>query len=384
MADVIAMKKPTPVVAGEPHVDEAVASGQIPVPPEEESEQEAPNIERTPEQQELFNLMAADKKFIAIRQIMECRNKVSEAGAVKEAAISKVHSMIPDDKFSILESRAMALDDKAISELDMSKEEDWQKVLAVYTFEDGSKIHFSNEPDTKDRKCREMHRDFLLYIKKVKVETDKFNEFEKKTKEEIDELYKQLEEVIGEDETKKIQDYATFADYYRDWITEVLKRDDLSDTVRRQLEKTLDADNRGITMDFLKQNLEDVIQRKGSADSIMYGFKNNFVAVGESASKILATKFAKYKYHLSFGKFYDIETRVLGYPEDTKYKNLFMFLLFRFIRHNYEKFDSFWMITIGEILTQLGFLFKSEEERPASSKEFEKNLREILDMVIEH
>lgn len=383
MSEAPEMKKPTPVT--DVPVDTTPAEEQqLPIPPKEEEAAPKQPIERTPEQQELLKLMASDKKFVAIQQIMECKNRVSEMSAIKDAATSKVHSMVPDDKFSILESRAMTIDDEKFAALDMHKEEDWQKVLAYYSFEDGSKIHFSNEPDTKDFKCREMHRDFLLYIKKVRVETEKFNEVEAKTKEEIDKLYEQLDEVLGEEDAKKVKDYATFADYYRDWIEETLKRDDLSDVVRKQLTKTLEADNRGISLDFLKVEITELIKRRGSVDSLMYGYRNRFNEIGESASKILATKFEKYKYHLSFAKFYDLETRVLGFPEDTKYKNLFMFLLFRFIRHSYEKFDAFWMITLGEVLTQLGFLFKKEEERPASSKAFEKNLRDLLAMIIDH
>lgn len=380
MEQVPQMMKPTPVNT-EPEIKQEERV-ELPIP-EEPKQEEAPKKPMSPEQEEVLKLMASDKKFVAVRQIMELQNKVNEAATIKDVAIGRISSVIPDDKFSILEARACMLDEQKIANLDMKKEEDWQKVLEVYTFEDGSKIHFSNEPDTKDIKCREMHRDYLLYIKRVKEETEKYEKFEKETREEIDKLYKQLDEVIGEEEGAKIRNYATFADYYRDWIVECLKRDDLSDTLRDHLQKTLDADNRGIELKFLSNEIREMIKKRGNTSSIRWGFNNNFPKTAESAAAVLAHKFAKYNYHLAFNKFYDIETRALGF-EDDKHNNLFMFLLFRYIKYHYERFDNFWMITLGEVITQLGFLLKPKEDRPESSIEFEKNVREILDLVINH
>lgn len=376
------MKKPTPItnepVSTEPKVMEEHYQPQL-----SEEKAKKPKLELSPEQKEIASLMASDHKFVAVRQIMELRNRVSEAGAIKDNAINRTKSMIPDDKYTILEARAMNLDEDELLKLDMKKEEDWQKVLAVYSFDDGSKIHFSNEPDTKDIKCREMHRDYLVYIRRVRIETEKFEKFEKDTQAEIDKLYEELDNIIGKEEGEKIRNYATFADYYRDWIVETLKREDLTENVRNRLNKTLDADNRGVRLDFIEMEIRNMLKKRKDTSSIKWGFRNNFSNTAEAATAVLAQRFAKYNFHLAFNKFYDLETRVLGF-EDAKYNNLFMFLLFRYIKHHYERFDNYWMITLGEVVTQIGFLFKPKENRPASSIEFEKNVKNILELVINH
>ena len=51
---------------------------------------------RTEEQKEILDLMKADQKFVAIRQIMEVKNRVAQVQAVKEEAVSKIHTMCPD------------------------------------------------------------------------------------------------------------------------------------------------------------------------------------------------------------------------------------------------------------------------------------------------
>lgn len=336
----------------------------------------------TDEQREIYDLMHSDKKFVAIHDIMQLKNKISEISTVKEHAINQVKSMIPDDRVSLLEARAMALDSDALMRLDMTNDADWKKVQEIYTFEDGGMIHFTNDPDTKVTKVREMHRDYLIYLKSIKEETAKFEIIEKESKESLDKLYKELDEALGEAEAAKIKNYTAFTEYYREWLINSLKRDDLSDTLREQLQKTLDADNLGISLDFLKKEIRDLITRKGNADSLLWGFKNNFVETARKATAVLASKFARYNYHLSLMKFHDLETRLFQDKYGEKYNNLFMFIMFRYIKANYGRFDKFWMITIGEVVTQLGYLIKEGIERPATSEEFSKNMQEVLDLVI--
>lgn len=354
------------------------------VPDTTVSSSSQPERHLTPEQQEIYDLMTSDKKFVAIHDIMQIKNKLNEISAVKEHAIEQVKSMIPDDRISLLEARALALDKDALINLDMEKDADWEKVKSIYTFEDGGMIHFTNEPDTKIKKVREMHRDYLIYLKSIKEETAKFEIIEKESKETLDKLYKELDEAIGEVESAKIRQYSAFADYYRDWIKESLKRDDISDQLREQLQKTLDADNRGIDLEFLKKEIRELISRKGNADSLRYGYHNNFVETARKATAVLASKFSRYNYHLSFIKFYDLEKRLFPDKYGEKFNNLFMFIIFRFIKANCGKLDKFWMITIGEVVTQLGFLFRDESERPESSKEFVKNFQEVMDLVVDH
>ena len=338
---------------------------------------------RTEEQKEILDLMKADQKFVAIRQIMEVRNRVAQVQAVKEEAVSKIHTMCPDSRLSVVESRALLLDVNKMAALDMKKEEDWAKVKECYTFEDGGMLQFTSDPDLNDVKIREMHRDFLLYLKKVKEEEDKFEVYETKMKNDIDKLMNDFEDAVGKLEADKLRNYADFADYYRDWVSEKLKDTELSAVARAGLQRVYDADQQGITLEFLIKEIKDLIGRKGDASSLLWGYKNTYGDVARKAEAVLRTRFAKYKFHIAFTKFYDFEKRV--FPTDyAKYNNLFMFIVFRYIKSNYNHFDNNSMITIGELLTQLGFLLRPEEERPAITKTFEESYRTVMSLVINH
>lgn len=339
-------------------------------------------IVKSPEQIEIIKLMEEDRTFVAVRGIMAAKNKIEEIRTVKDTAVRKVRAMTPDARVSIIEARAKALDAEAVGKLDMKNEENWKKIQECYTFDDGTVLHFTNEPEIKDVKFREMHRDYLLYLKSIQDETEKFDVYEAKLTKEIDDEIAKFGELLGEEEADKLRNYADFADYYRQWITNVLQRDDISPLARQKLEEIVKSDNAGISLDFLIKEIQDLIGRKGNASSLLFGYRNNYVEVATKAEKILTTKFAQYKYETAMTKFFDFEKRF--FPEYEKYNNLFMFILFRYIKANYEKFDSNWMITIGEILTQLGFLTKPETDRPPCSKEFEEAFRTVMSLVINH
>ena len=353
--------------------------------PVEEAKEERP-VEGVPltGQQEVEKMIRADKMFVAVRQIMEVKNEINKVEAVKTEAIDRVRMMLPDDKLSILESRAVYLDPEAIGKLDMNKEEDWQKVKAVYTFEDGSMIHFTNNPDPDDIKIREMHRDYLVYLRKIDEETKKFEAAQSKIKGELDQLYKELDEVVGAENAEKIRNYASFSDYYREWIKEQLAKEDVSPKAKEYLQKVQDADDAGINLQFLFDEIEKLVRKKGNSDSLFYGYRNNFNTVAHKAGSVLASKFSKYNYHISFTRFWDIESKHFQHEIGEEYNNLFMFIMFRFIKSNYEKFNNFWMITLGEIVTQLAYLAKNPDERPESNNEFRENVVKLLKYVIEH
>lgn len=337
---------------------------------------------KSPEDLEIIKLMESDRKFVAVRGIMSAKNKIEEIRAVKDTAIRKIHAMTPDARISIVEARAKALDAEAVGKLDMKNEENWKKIQECYTFDDGTVLHFTNAPETKDIKYREMHRDYLLYLKTLQDESEKFDVYEAKLRKDIDTEIANFEEILGTEAADQLRNYADFADFYRQWITELLKRDDISPLARQKLEDIVKYDNAGITLDFLITEIKDLISRKGNASSLLFGYRNNYVEVSSKAEKVLTTKFAHYKYDASMMKFFDFEKRF--FPEYAKYNNLFMFIIFRYIKANYEKFDTNWMITIGELLTQMGFLTKPEAERPACSKEFEESFRTVMSLVINH
>lgn len=335
----------------------------------------------SPEQREIYELMKADKKFVAVQGIMKMKNQLKQMETIKESAINNVKTMLPDDKISIIEARTDVIDLAVLESLDMRKDEDWEKVREVYTVDDDI-IEFSTKPTADKIKVREMHRDYLIFIKKLREESAKYEIAEKEYKESIAKLEDDLSQALGAAEASEILKKSSFGEFYIEWINKTLERDDISENVRKNLEKIKNYDERGIKLDFLKEEIIRLREKTGNTSSLMHGFRHNFEETAKKVNKIMSSGFEKYSYHLAFEKFYDIEKRFFANDIDEKYNNLFMFILFRFIKNNHNTFNNFWMITIGEIVTQLGFLARPEDERPSTSKEFINNFKEVIKLAI--
>lgn len=322
-----------------------------------------------------------DKSFVVVKQIMDSRNAISKMETMRDKANHMVKSMVPDDKLALLTARARTLDKEALANLDMAKDADWKKVEEVYTFEDGSKIYFANNPDTKDLTIRAMHRDYLIYLRTIEEENEKYELAQASIKADLDKIYAELDELIGKETADEIRSFKGFADFYINWIDKLLENPDVPEKAKEHFKKVKDADERGVNLTFLFDNVKETMSKKGNTDSLFFGFRNNFDAAAKSAVSILKTKFEKYGYHSAFPKFYNLEERFL--PEIGKeYNNLFMYILFRYIKFNYEKFDTFWMITIGEISTQIGYLAREDDEKPERCETFRQNVIKLLKCVI--
>lgn len=343
------------------------------------SVQADPNL--PPENKELVDLMNADRTFVATRQIMMARNQINQIASVKDMALNKVNSMCPDARLSIVEARASVIDLDAMKALDMRKEEDWAKILECYTMEDGSIVAFSGDPDLNDLTTREMHRDFLVYLRSIKEENEKFEIVEKKLNAEIDELINNFEDIFGEEEAQKLRNYKDFTEYYRVWIGKTLEREDISDAARAMLTKIKKADDDGVNLEYIIKDIQAQISKKKDSGSILSGFNRSFLDVAQRAKKILGSKFAKYKFDAALETFYDFEKRAFPGEYDD-YNNLFIYLLCRYIKYHHETLDNNSMITIGETLTHMGFMLKEEKDRPESAKDFADAVRDLLDLVI--
>lgn len=357
---------------------------------EESKEQvEAKKAEKTikeaihvaPEVKELQDLMTQDKTFVAVRQIMTLQNNFEQVRTTRQQAIAKANALCTDERISAVEARAMTIDEEALMKLDLKDKDAWEMVLAYYTFDDGV-VTFTNNPDVKDLKIRQMHRDYLLYLKHIKEETEKFDIYEQKMQKDIENFMKEFEEACGEEEAAKLKDYASFTDYYLQWIKKLVERDDVSDKCKAFARGVLDAEEAGITLNFLLADIRKLIDRTGSTSSLLHGYSHNYREVATKADKILKAKYAKYKYDVQMGQFYDYEKRF--FPEYEKYNNLFMFIIFRYIKYRYDALNNNNMITIGELLTQMGLMAKPKETWSENTKRFEEAYRAVMSLVINH
>jgi len=329
----------------------------------------------------VYEKVNLDPEFVVTRNIIAMQNELNAMRGARDHAKNKLLAMCPDSRMSIIESRVNSADIDAIAKLDMTKDEEWEKVHRFYVMDDGSEVHFSAEPDTKDKMYREMHRDYLVYLRKTHDETVKFEAYETQAMAEIESLSQELDKMIGiEDSANR---FKSIGELYRKKLTALANDENVPVNARTKINSIIDAMNDGLSLRKIIEEVRSLIARKGDASSLKYGYRSNFFPVAQRAGKILATKFAKYNYHIQFQNLDKFEERTLDgrYKE---YTNLFMFILFRYIRSNYEKFGNREMIVLGEIITQMGFMLRAPEQRPETNKEFEKHYIELMELVINH
>jgi len=333
------------------------------------------------EERYVYEKVNLDPEFVVTRNIIAMQNELAGMRAARDHAQHKLTAMCPDSRMSVVQARVLNADIEAIGKLDMTKDEDWEKVHRFYVMDDGGEVHFSVEPDTKDKMYREMHRDYLVYLRKTHDETVKFEEYEAKAMAEIESLSLELDKLVGiEDSANR---FKSIGELYRRKLTDLAADPNVPEKARVKVNGIIDAMDDGIRLTKLIAEVKTLIAKKGDASSLKYGYRSNFFPVAQRAGKILATKFSKYNYHMQFQNLDKFEERVLDgrYKE---YTNLFMFILFRYIRSNYEKFGNREMIVLGEIITQMGFMLREPVQRPATTAEFEKHYIELMELVINH
>lgn len=326
-------------------------------------------------QDEIDRSILQDRTVLAYSTMLAAKNQLADLHNLKDAATERLKTMCPDDHFSAFEARVALLDIDAIGKMDMHDEVSWMKVKEVYTFEDGM-MHFSAEPKEDDIKYREMHRDFIVYIRKYNDETAKFEAADAQYKKEIEAIEEKYKDVFTSPDSLG---FKSMSDFYRQHFYKLLKDDRLSDKAHAYVQRVVDATEHGISLEVFIDEVHKLIDKRGDASSLLKGYRTNYLTIAQQVDKILRTRFAKYRLHLNFVKFYDVEKRF--FPEYEKYNDLFMFVLFRYIKHNYEKFTNDDFLMISEILTQIGYLKHPVEDRPADNAKFIENFHTLMDLI---
>ena len=335
----------------------------------------------TPDQ-EIGLMLNAMPEYQFQSKIIDANSKLDEVRGVRQLASDKIKTMCPDDTSSVLMARATVLDLKTLESLNMHSMNDWMKVKEVYTCEDGRVIELAANPKDEIR-YREMHRDFLCFLKSYDEESKKFAVVEEKYNQDIAkaeaefDAYRTANNLNIVDESSK---FVSRAEYYQKTLAALSAREDISPETKTRIDEILHWSENGVGLTLLIEEVRGLIKKRGTASSIMHGYRNSYQSVAVQVEKVLRARFGKYNLVYGLSKFGNAEEQF--FPEYKEYNNLFMFILFRYIKYNYERFNNNHMIMLSEIITQLGYLKHQETDRPESSKQFAEAVRTMLSLVI--
>ena len=344
------------------------------VQPEENNETVEEFISKLPEGS-LSSIIANDKKYVVMDQLMNMKGVLNEIQGTRDAMQSKLKTQTSDPNIEIVESRLASIELETLKALDLKKDNDLELLKSIIEIE-GQTVEVSINID--ESKKMQFFKDFVIYLKTTMVETAKMDAAEAKFNEDMDKLMEESKDILDIDVKEKLNSFDA-TEYQHEYFNGLLAREDLKPETRVQIESIVASQKAGVTLDFLYDTIKDQIDVKKSSKSILAGFNTNLLGMSMQCQKILDTRFAKYKIRFNVPKFYDIEKKF--FPEYEKYNNLFMYLIFRHIKHNYEKFTKLDIVSIIEMLVNIQWLSRPLESQPPRIVELRESMRRIYAMI---
>lgn len=363
----------------ENNIEEKVETEEIRNEDTVESSEQETQVEPNPidEKGNLADLLRADKEYEVMNNLIQLKSTIKTISGSKDAMKDKLKTQTTDPNIAIVESRLEAIDLETLKKLDLKNPKDVELIESIITIE-GQVLEVTIP--VEESKKNEFFKDFLIYLKATAEETAKFEAAEAKFQIEYDKLMEECKELIGEEKIDEL-DGMHLADFHRNHLRGLLDKESVNEEIKTQIRTIMSAQDAGATISYLKDNIKKQIDAKKNSRSIVQGYRNNFMDIVTQCDKILKTKFTRYNININTPAFCNLEDRF--FPEFKEYNDLFMFLLFRHIKHNYEKITKLEMLSFVETLLCVQWLNKPVEERPERIKVLEESIKEILTMVIE-
>ena len=161
-----------------------------------------------------------------------------------------------------------------------------------------------------------------------------------------------------------------------------LESSDLTEEQRETLEKTLQYARYAITLDPIFESIKTGLSsKKSSSDSILYGYKNNYVNTLQGAEKSCREN----KINFPRGIIGNLEEKFFGKEEYKKYAGLFTFIVARHLKYNstMSKFDKVFVANLLSYMLQIARSTGGDDDKCKQIRdEMRPNVKKLLDLVI--
>lgn len=268
-------------------------------------------------------------------KIRDVKNQINENRTIFQQKLNFMFTGT-DDQVNILAARASEVTEEAI------KNATFDQIKEFFMFDDKF-IGLNTMPGLSDEDNIEAYKDFLLYLREINNAERDFNTFEADNDSLLD---------MFPDEVKEAAKTTfTWDRYIYNIFKEKMEAEETPEKEKESLKKILTMKDNALNLNPMKEYIKNEINA-GRRKSLINAFKTRFQDTLKKADQFASANKFKMYYPL-----YDNIEETIGYEG---YRNLFVYILARYVKFCSENFDKFDNVYIAQIIQNLIMLKKGQ------------------------
>ena len=323
-----------------------------------------------------------DKKFVKVQEAMSIIHAINMLEGHTHIMLRKLQGCFPQTPYESVKIIMTRLDD--------IKSEEVQKLslgfikTELFTI-DGKEVQFKLPENLDDETIRK--HDELNYYRAGVMMLKLNNEQIAAHQTYINKLKDKFSKEVDSDIKTIISSVDSLNEYTETYYNWKLNDPDTDETTRKNIEKTLQYVNYAITLEPIKNDLNALLKKKGSLQSVMYNFRHQSSRIVDDADKACKSMGITFPYALIS----NMEAKFFGSEKYEKYKYLFTFLIARHVRYYGNNSNLYDKIFLTQLFSNLVYITRSSDDplnkADGTSKlkaKMKPYVQELLDLVINH
>ena len=323
-----------------------------------------------------------DKKFIKVQEAMSIIHGINMLEGHIHIMLRKLQGCFPQTPYETIKIISSRLDD--------IKPEEVQNLslgfikTEIFTI-DGKEVQFKLPENLHDDAIRQhdelnYYRAGVMMLKLNNQQIVAHQEYISKLKTKFDkDVDPEIKEIIS-----TVDSMNDYTESYYNWK---LNDPDTDETTKHNIEKTLESVNNAISLEPIKKDLNALLKKKGTLQSVMYNFRNQSSRIIDDANKACKSIGITFPYALIS----NMEAKFFGPDKYDKFKFLFTFLIARHVRYYGSNATIYDKIFLSQLFSNLVYITRSSDD-PLNNKDGSSKLKakmkpyvqELLDLVINH
>lgn len=324
------------------------------------------------------DLSDIDKEFVLVQQgiaAVNAMNAVESQIAIACRMIRECFVEAPTDIIQIIVARLADVKAEEIDKLSMGF------IIETLTVEDKkydlklpSHVESQFPPNLKDLDELTFSRAVIALLKRTDEQVATSNMW-------LNNLRRNFNEKISDKVKHIIATPDSLHEYTMYYYKTKLESPDLPEDQRTALQKTLEYAQYAVTLEPIFKSIKVKMDaKKSSSESILYGYRNQYLNIMKAADKACRTN------GLSFprGIVTNIEEKFFGKEAYKKYDGLLAFIVARHIKYNsnMSKYDKVFIANLLSYMLQIARSNENDEKCKKLKEDMKPNVKKLLDLVI--
>lgn len=324
------------------------------------------------------DLTDIDKEFVLVQQGIAAVNAMNAVETQIAVACRMIRECFVDAPTSIIQIIVARLADVKAEEIDKLSMGFIIETLTVedkkYDLKLPSHVESQFPPNLKDLDELTFSRAVIALLKRTDEQVATSNMW-------LNNLRKNFNEKISEKVKHIIATPDSLHEYTMYYYKTKLDSPDLPEEQRAALEKTLKYAEYAVTLEPIFESIKTRMDsKKSSSNSILYGYKNQFLNVMKAAEKACRSN------NLSFprGIITNIEEKFFGKDMYKNYPGLLAFIVARHIKFNsnMSKYDKVFLANLLSYMLQIARSDENDDKCKNLKDDMRPNVKKLLDLVI--